>query len=92
MKKILSALALSLLAFSCVAPASAAEGTDMRLYRFDCGTMTLGDLSMMSDAGEYKGRSYDIVISCYLIKHGNDWLLWILAIRAASRAASPRAR
>ncbi|MFK3739780.1 N-acyl homoserine lactonase family protein [Massilia sp. TN1-12] len=76
MKKILSALALSLLGFSCVAPASAAEGTDMRLYRFDCGTMTLGDLSMMSDAGEYKGRSYDIVISCYLVKHGNDWLLW----------------
>lgn len=76
MKHLLSALAL--MACCCAAPASAsaAAPADMRLYRFDCGTMTLGDLSMMSDAGQYKGRSYDIVISCYLIKHGDTWLLW----------------
>lgn len=38
--------------------------------------MHLGDLTLMSDSGAYKGRSYDIVVSCYLIKHGDDWLLW----------------
>lgn len=78
MKKLFSAISFSLLALLGAAQSSAQSSTapDMRLYRLDCGTMTLGDLSMMSDAGNYKGRSYDIVISCYLIKHGDDWLLW----------------
>lgn len=60
-------------------PATAAEVTapaELRLYRLDCGTMRLGDMSLMSDRGRYQGRSYDIVISCYLIKHGNEWMLW----------------
>jgi glyoxylase-like metal-dependent hydrolase (beta-lactamase superfamily II) len=30
----------------------------------------------MSDQGMYKGRRYEIVMSCYLIKHGKDWLIW----------------
>ncbi|WP_407297422.1 N-acyl homoserine lactonase family protein [Stutzerimonas zhaodongensis] len=56
--------------------AYASDDVDVRLYRPDCGTMHLGDLTLMSDSGAYKGRSYDIVVSCYLIKHGDDWLLW----------------
>jgi glyoxylase-like metal-dependent hydrolase (beta-lactamase superfamily II) len=67
----------SLLALALLAGAGqAAAAPDVRLYRLDCGTMHIGDMSMMSDAGHYQGRSYDIVISCYLIKHGDDWLLW----------------
>ncbi|EPX63932.1 hypothetical protein D187_005065 [Cystobacter fuscus DSM 2262] len=78
MKRFFSALA----AFSFAALSFAAGGTasaapsDVRMYRLDCGHMTLGDLSVMSDEGLYKNRSYDIVMSCYLIKHGNDWVLW----------------
>jgi glyoxylase-like metal-dependent hydrolase (beta-lactamase superfamily II) len=49
---------------------------EVKMYRLDCGQMTLGDKSMMSDTGLYKGQSYDIVMSCYLIKHGSDWMLW----------------
>ncbi|WP_417358836.1 N-acyl homoserine lactonase family protein [Gallaecimonas pentaromativorans] len=56
--------------------AAASEKTDVRLYRLDCGTMHIGDMSLMADNGDYKGRSIDIVISCYLIKHNNKWLLW----------------
>lgn len=54
----------------------ATAAPDVRLYRLDCGTMHIGDMSMMSDTGDYKGRSYDIVISCYLVRHGDTWLLW----------------
>lgn len=59
-----------------VVGASYAATPELRMYRLDCGRMTLGDKSMMSDEGLYKGQSYDIVISCYLIKHGKNWLLW----------------
>jgi glyoxylase-like metal-dependent hydrolase (beta-lactamase superfamily II) len=75
MKKLLSVLSLSLLLCFC-GPASASRPDDLRLYRLDCGNMHIGDMSMMSDAGQYQGRSYDIVISCYLIRHGDTWLLW----------------
>jgi len=65
-------LSLSLL----LAAGHAMAAPDLRLYRLDCGTMHIGDMSMMSDAGHYKERSYDIVISCYLIKHDDTWMLW----------------
>lgn len=68
----LVAAALSLAAIG----ASHAAPPDLRLYRLDCGEMDMGDKSMLSDAGLYKGQSLHIVMSCYLIKHGNDWLLW----------------
>ncbi|WP_342655289.1 N-acyl homoserine lactonase family protein [Pseudomonas sp. F3-2] len=53
-----------------------AAAPELKMYRLDCGHMTLGDKSLMSDTGLYKGQSYDIVMSCYLIKHGEDWVLW----------------
>ncbi|WP_460045087.1 MBL fold metallo-hydrolase [Pseudomonas sp. S2_H01] len=55
---------------------SYAATPELKMYRLDCGYMRLGDKSMMSDSGPNKGQSYDIVVSCYLIKHGGDWLLW----------------
>jgi glyoxylase-like metal-dependent hydrolase (beta-lactamase superfamily II) len=75
MKRLLSALAFAALSFGAFGSANAAA-PDLKMYRLDCGHMTLGDKSVMSDRGLYKGQSYDIVMSCYLIKHGNDWLLW----------------
>lgn len=73
--KRLASFAASLLLSAAVGSAHAAP-TEVKMYRLDCGHMTLGDKSVMSDAGMYKGQSYDIVMSCYLIKHGDDWLLW----------------
>lgn len=76
MKQMLSRFtAAAALALAAAGTAHAAE-PDLKMYRLDCGQMTLGDKSMMSDRGLYKGQSYDIVMSCYLIKHGKDWLLW----------------
>lgn len=75
MKRFLSGLAFAALSFG-AAGTSQAAAPDVRMYRLDCGSMTLGDKSVMSDEGLYKGQSYDIVMSCYLIKHGDDWLLW----------------
>jgi glyoxylase-like metal-dependent hydrolase (beta-lactamase superfamily II) len=71
----LVAFAASLLLLAAAGTSHAAP-PEVKMYRLDCGQMTLGDKSVMSDAGMYKGQSYDIVMSCYLIRHGNDWLLW----------------
>jgi glyoxylase-like metal-dependent hydrolase (beta-lactamase superfamily II) len=75
MKSLFSSLAMGAAALLASAVTFAAA-PELKMYRLDCGQMTLGDKSLMSDTGLYKGQSYDIVMSCYLIKHGNDWVLW----------------
>lgn len=75
MQRLLSSLAAAVLSLA-AAGASYAAPADVSMLRLDCGHMTLGDKSVLSDEGRYKGQSYDIVMSCYLIKHGDDWLLW----------------
>lgn len=71
MKRMLSTFAAAVLSF-----AAHAAPPDVKMTRLDCGYMTLQDKAVMSDAGLYKGESLDIVMSCYLIRHGDDWLLW----------------
>jgi len=75
MSRFLSSLAAAALSFAALGSSYAAT-PDLKLYRLDCGHMTLGDKSVMSDEGMYGGQSLDIVMSCYLIKHGDDWMLW----------------
>lgn len=81
MKRFSSALAFAALSFAAAAasqanPSNPSTPADLRMYRLDCGHMTLNDKSVMSDRGLYQGQSLDIVMSCYLIKHGDHWLLW----------------
>lgn len=74
MHRFLSTLTLAVA--SAIFSQTASAAPDVRIYRLGCGQMRLGDKSMMSDRGLYKGEHYDIVMSCYLIRHGADWILW----------------
>ena len=67
-----------------------------RLYILNCGEGVAGDISRWSP-GVNVGKSMDFVDSCYLIKHGQDWLLWdtgvadaIAAMPEGQRPADPR--
>jgi len=56
-------------------PAEAAA--ELSLTRFDCGkSTTLADVSRFSDVAAFKGLSIQLTFSCYLVKHGNDYLVW----------------
>jgi len=67
-----SACALASLA----APAQAA--TDMALTRFECGTpqAPVAVNERFSDTWAYGDKKVQFVFSCYLVKHGDDYLLW----------------
>src|SRR6266851_6628771 len=58
------------------APAHAAP--DMALTRFDCGTpqAPVAVNQRFSDIYAYGDLKLQFVYSCYLIKHGDDYLLW----------------
>ncbi|MEA3011787.1 MAG: N-acyl homoserine lactone hydrolase [Sphingomonadales bacterium] len=49
---------------------------EMALWRLDCGEARIGNLDMFSDIFAYVGRSKTLTASCYLIRHGDRYLLW----------------
>ena len=61
---------------SLAAPAQAAP--DMALTRLDCGTPQAPTAvnQRFSDTYAYGDLKLQFVFSCYLIKHGDDYLLW----------------
>jgi glyoxylase-like metal-dependent hydrolase (beta-lactamase superfamily II) len=69
--------ALALAALLAAASAPAQNAPELSLTRFDCGkTTTLNDVSRFSDVAAFKGLNIELTFSCYLVKHGNDYLIW----------------
>src|ERR1700689_5555841 len=50
-------------------------GVAEKLYRLDCGRSLANDESVWTP-GENVGRSIEFSSTCWLIKHGSEWLLW----------------
>ena len=48
----------------------------MQLWRLDCGTVDVSDLDVFSDTYLYAGQKKTLTDSCYLIRHGENYLLW----------------
>jgi N-acyl homoserine lactone hydrolase len=56
----------------------------MSLWRLDCGDFEINDINaFMSDTSEYPARPKHLVGSCYLIRHGDAYLLWDTGMPAA---------
>jgi len=67
-------------------PAAAQSAADISLTRLDCGkTTTVADVSRFSDVAAFPGLKIQLTFSCYLVKHGNDYLVW----DAGNPAATP---
>ena len=50
-------------------------GVAEKLFRMDCGRSLANDESVWTP-GENVGRSIEFSSTCWLIKHGTEWLLW----------------
>ena len=78
MRRIIISLAAGLCAglFGLYAPAQAAA--DMSLTRLDCSTpqAPIAGNERFSDTFSYGDLKIQFVYSCYLIKHGDQYLLW----------------
>ena len=53
-----------------------APGPDVELWRLDCGPIEVPDIDGFSDSFAYHGQSKTLTNSCYLIRHGRDYMLW----------------
>ena len=57
--------------------AQAQPAPELTLTRLDCGTPApAGDVGRFSDTFANPGLKLQLVFSCYLIKHGEDYMLW----------------
>jgi glyoxylase-like metal-dependent hydrolase (beta-lactamase superfamily II) len=91
MKKVLSAFALTALAISAPASSRAQAPAVVTLTRLDCGTNAApSDVAAFSDTYAYNGFKVQLAYSCYLIRHGDDYLVWDTGNPAGTAASSPK--
>jgi glyoxylase-like metal-dependent hydrolase (beta-lactamase superfamily II) len=66
-------------------PAAPAARPALSLWRLDCGDFVFNDYNaFFSDTSEYAPGPKRLVGSCYLIRHGDDYMLWDTGIPAAT--------
>ena len=58
-------------------------GVAGKLYRLDCGHSLANDESVWTP-GENVGRDIEFSSTCWLIKHGSQWLLWDTGVPEAA--------
>jgi glyoxylase-like metal-dependent hydrolase (beta-lactamase superfamily II) len=66
---------LALLVLPLLTQPTAAQSKAERLYVIECGSRTAPDVSPWTP-GVNVGKPIDFVDTCYVIKHGKDWLVW----------------
>jgi glyoxylase-like metal-dependent hydrolase (beta-lactamase superfamily II) len=70
------ALAGAVVALALGGAAHPAPGPGVQLWRLDCGELWVPDFDEYSDTHAYVGQSRRMVASCYLIRHGDSYMLW----------------
>jgi len=93
MRRIITSLALGacVAAFSIQALAQPAA-PEVSLTRLDCGTSAgPSDVGRFSDTFSQNGLMLQIVFSCYLIRHGDDYMLWDTGHSMTAGAVAPKA-
>lgn len=87
-------LIAALLAIAAAAPATAqapAPKPAMKLWRLDCGTIVVRNLNLFSDTMAYPGQTKTLTDSCYLIKHGDRYMLWDTGLGVELKGKQPGA-
>ena len=80
---------LALAATLALSAGSALAATpEVKLWRLACGDIQVNDLNLFSDTKAYTGQKMALVGSCYLIKHGSDYLLWDTGLPAGLLGAA----
>ncbi len=89
MKRIAMGLLVALAESAAPAQSLVAAPT-MQLWRLDCGSIHVSDFDVFSDTYLYEGKPKALTASCYLIRHGDQYLLWDTGVDGALAAAKPQ--
>lgn len=89
MKSALFAATLALAPLTAVAQTPVQSAPEVELWRLDCGTIEFPNIDMFSDSFAYRGQSRTLTDSCYLIRHGQDYMLWDTGLPMAAKGEAP---
>jgi len=79
---IIAATAAAMLAGAALA--QPAKGpAKLSLTRLDCGSIEVSDFDVFSDTYLYEGKPKVLTASCYLVRHGDKYLLWDTGVDGA---------
>jgi N-acyl homoserine lactone hydrolase len=93
MQRSLALLAIGVCANALVSLSAAAQGApEVTLTRFECGTnQAPTEVNLrFSDTYAYGDLKLQFVFSCYLIKHGNDYMIWDTGHSMSAGAVAPK--
>jgi len=93
MQRVLSLLAIGVCANALVSLSAAAQGAaEVTLTRFECGTnQAPTEVNLrFSDTYAYGDLKLQFVFSCYLIKHGNEYMIWDTGHSMSAGAVAPK--
>src|SRR5262249_44426382 len=93
MQRALSMLAIGACANALVGLSAFAQAApEVTLTRLDCGTSAAPtDVGLrFSDTYAYNGLKVQLVFSCYLIKHGDDYMVWDSGHSMSAGAVAPK--
>ncbi len=90
-RKLTAPTLLACAALFASAAATAQSTPEVTLTRLECGTQVLNDVSVrFSDTFAYPGLKLPFVFSCYLITHGDDYMLWDTGHSMSAGAPAPK--
>jgi N-acyl homoserine lactone hydrolase len=103
MQRTLSMLALGVCAYALAAVSALAQGApaappEVTLTRLECGTSgapvdvgaRTGAGLRFSDTYDFEGLKVQLVFSCYLVKHGDDYMVWDAGFGKAAGPVAPK--
>jgi N-acyl homoserine lactone hydrolase len=93
MRRTLSLLAIGVCANALMSLSALAQAApDVTLTRLDCGTSAPPtDVGLrFTDTYAYNGLKVQLVFSCYLIKHGDDYMVWDSGHSMSAGAVAPK--
>jgi N-acyl homoserine lactone hydrolase len=94
MKRALSLLAIGVCTNALISlSASAQAAPDVTLTRFDCGTGVMPiNPARFSDSFDYVGKELNLTLtfSCYLVKHGADYMVWDAGYAPGTNPSAPK--
>jgi N-acyl homoserine lactone hydrolase len=93
MQRNLALLAIGVCANALVSLSASAQGApEVTLTRFECGTQQAPtEVNLrFSDTYAYGDLKLQFVFSCYLIKHGNEYMIWDTGHSMSAGAVAPK--
>src|SRR5215468_6121267 len=99
MRRTLATLAISVCTSALMSLSALAQATpEVTLTRLECGTSgpptdvgaRSGPGLRFSDTYDFSGLKVQLVFSCYLIKHGDDYMVWDTGFGKGAGATAPK--